>query len=173
MIELIQSKLNLKSESSSEEEYKEYISDLILHDKVKSMKNFNQHGNTNCLEHSLFVSYVSYQICRRLGLDFCSAARGGLLHDFFLYEWRTGKPYKGPHGLLHPDIALENANKYFDLNDKEKDIIQNHMWPLTIRLPRYRESYVVLLVDKYCASVELFKLGKTKTINRLKELLEI
>lgn len=159
MIKLIKSKLNSRADSSREEEYKECIRDLIQHKMVESMKNFIQHGDINCLEHSLYVSYISYLICRQLGFDYRSAARGGLLHDFFLYDWHTGKPYKGLHGFIHPHIALQNANKYFNLNDREKDIIQKHMWPLTIRLPRYREAFVVLLADKYCASMEIVKFG--------------
>jgi len=45
--------------------------------------------------------------------------------------------------LLHPRVALENAIEHFDLNDTEKDIIEKHMWPLTIRLPKTKESLVV------------------------------
>ncbi|MCM8711584.1 HD family phosphohydrolase [Clostridium sp. SYSU_GA19001] len=173
MIKLIKSKLKLKADSASEQEYKECICDLIQHDMVKSMKNFIQHGDINCLEHSLYVSYISFMICRKLRLDYRSAARGGLLHDFFLYDWHIGKPYKGLHGFIHPYIALQNANKYFNLNNREKDIIHKHMWPLTFRLPRYKEAFVVLMVDKYCASIEIIKLGSIRTVHKLKNILEI
>ncbi len=87
-------------------------------------------------------------------MDSRAAARGGLLHDFFLYDWHTEKPEKGIHGYVHPRIALENANRHFSLSRREQDIIRHHMWPVTIRPPKYRESYVVLLVDKYYAVVE-------------------
>lgn len=173
MMERIKSKLNLEADSCNKEEYMECIYELLQHEVVKSMKNFIQHGDINCLEHSLYVSYCSYLICKRLGLDFRSAARGGLLHDFFLYDWHTGKPYRGLHGFIHPHIALQNANKYFSLTDREKDIIQKHMWPLTLDLPRYKESFVVLLADKYCASMEITRFGILRNIHRLKELLDI
>ncbi len=173
MVGLIKSKLNLRSDFSFEEEYKEHIYDLIQHEKVREMKNFIQHGDINCLEHSIYVSYISYLICRIVEGDYRSTARGGLLHDFFLYDWHNGKPYKGLHGFIHPNIALENASKYFEINDIEKDIIQNHMWPLTIRLPRYKETFIVILADKYCASREIFKFDNREVINRLKEILEI
>jgi uncharacterized protein len=137
---------------------------------IESMEKFIQHGDINCFEHCLYVSYISYLVCRQLGFDYRSAARGGLLHDFFLYDWHTGKPYKGLHGFIHPNIALQNANKHFNLNDREKDIIQKHMWPLTIRLPKYKETFVVLLVDKYCASIEIVGFGSRKNVHRLKEL---
>jgi uncharacterized protein len=54
------------------------------------------------------------------------------------------------------------------MNNIEKDIIEKHMWPLTLRLPRYKESYVVLMVDKYCAFSETLNLISKKDTNQLK-----
>ena len=59
----------------------------------------------------------------------------------------------------------------FDLNEVEKDIILKHMWPLTIRFPRYREAYIVTFVDKYCAIKEVLKFFKyRKRLRKLKKL---
>ena len=63
--------------------------------------------------------------------------------------------HKGLHGFTHPRAALEKASGLFELNRLERDIIVKHMWPLTLRFPRYRESYVVNLSDKLCAMAEL------------------
>lgn len=145
----------LKSDTCSYVEYKKCISYMIQNEIVRSMEQFKQHGGISCLEHSINVSYNSYFICRHLGLDYQSAARGGLLHDLFLYDWHTTKQEKGLHGFSHPYIALENATKIFVLNEIEIDIIKKHMWPLTIVLPKYKESLVVMLVDKYCALMEM------------------
>ncbi|KPU45484.1 hypothetical protein OXPF_07170 [Oxobacter pfennigii] len=169
MIEWISSKLNLKANFSFKSEHKECIRDIVQHEMVGMMKNFIQHGETNCLEHSFYVSYISYLVCKNIGLDYRSAARGGLLHDFFLYDWHEEKPYRGLHGLIHPNIALQNANKYFDLNDREKDIILKHMWPLTIRLPKYKETFVVLMADKYCAFMETISLSRCKYVYELRK----
>lgn len=137
------------------------VEDLIGHPAVQSMKNFKQHGDTDRLGHCVNVSYHSYRICRRLRLDYAAAARGGLLHDFFLYDWHHAKEHiKGFHGFTHPVTALLNAEQYFTLNERERDIIRRHMWPLTPHLPRYSETCVVILVDKYCAVSEFFKRGK-------------
>lgn len=122
------------------------------------MKKYIQHSDITCFEHSIHVSYKSYLICRHLGLDDRSAARGGLLHDFFLYDWHNTKPRSGLHGFTHPRAALDNANKRFMLNEIEKDIIEKHMWPLTPSLPKYKESYIIVLVDKYCSFMEIMKL---------------
>jgi len=157
MINLIKSRLKLKIDSSDYEEYKDCISDLAQNESICSMESFIQHSNVTCLEHSMYVSYISYSVCKRLGLDYRSAARGGLLHDFFLYDWHITKSDKGLHGFTHPYTALKNANMLFCLNDLEKDIIVKHMWPLTVKLPKYKETFIVVFVDKYCAFMEIIK----------------
>jgi len=173
MAELIRSKQKLKTDLMLEKEYKDCIRDLISHELTRTMKDYIQHGDISCLDHSLYVSYMSYKICRKLGFDSKSAARGGLLHDFFLYDWHKGKPYKGLHGFIHPKIALQNADKYFTLNDIERDIIRKHMWPLTISLPKYKETFVVLMVDKYCATMETLRIGNRGIVIRLKDVFNI
>ncbi len=110
----------------------------------------------DCLRHCLQVSYTSFLVCRALGLDSRSAARGALLHDFFLYDWHGPKPYKGLHGFIHPGVALKNARSRFGLGALEEEIIRHHMWPLTLIPPKSKEAWVVLLVDKYCACGEIF-----------------
>lgn len=135
------------------------MSGLFASTKVNSMSKFTQHGKISCLEHCKDVSYYSYVICRKLGLDYKSAARGGLLHDYFLYDWHQDSPYR-LHGLRHPKTALRNANKDFELNIIEKNIIKRHMWPLTLLPPRYAESFVVSFVDKYCTIKEVLRLKK-------------
>jgi len=153
-------------------EYLECVSDLLGNEELNLLKNFIQHKRIDRLDHCLYVSYVSFLLCKRLGLDYRSAARGGLLHDFFLYDRRGGeKQYKGMHTFAHPRIALSNANKYFYLNKLEQEIIKKHMWPLTIALPRHRETYIINTVDKYCAFMEYFNLGKKRNLHRVKKLL--
>lgn len=155
-------RFKMKVDFDSDNEYKKIISDLINNPVVKSMEQYRQHGYVSCLEHCIYVSYNSYLICKRLGLNYHASARGALLHDFFLYDWHTSRPENGLHGFVHPFIALENANKYFELNDIEKDIIEKHMWPLTLKPPKYKESFIVSFVDKYCAFKESIKVIKIR-----------
>lgn len=154
-------------DNNSISEHLECIADLLAHDKVREMNNYIQHGSVTCLEHCINVSYYSFLICKRMRLNYKSAARAALLHDLFLYDWHSQNPHKGLHGFNHPKIALKNALKYFLLSEKECEIIKKHMWPLTLVLPKYMESYVVLMVDKYCAIKEflsnrLLRLRKRK-----------
>ncbi|UOO37628.1 HD family phosphohydrolase [Oscillospiraceae bacterium CM] len=142
-------------------DYLSCVREMTHHDAVRSMRGYNQHAGVDCLRHCLNVSYRSFLICRRLGLDYRSAARGGLLHDFFLYDWHVENPYGGLHGFRHPKIAALNANRHFSLNNKEQDVIKKHMWPLTVSMPKYLETLVVILVDKFCCvseSASAFKL---------------
>ena len=41
------------------------------------------------------------------------------------------------------------------MNYVEKDIIENHMWPITFKPPKTKEGWVITLVDKYCAVKEV------------------
>lgn len=152
-------------------EYLDCIRDLKDHESVRSMKDLIQHRKFNCLEHSIYVSLCAYRICKRLGLDYRSAARGGLLHDFFLYNWRHENSHTGFHAFVHPRYALKNADAIFALNRKEKDIILKHMWPITATPPRYKEAFIVNLADKYCAVMELFSFRMRKNAYRLQSIL--
>ncbi len=82
-------------------------------------------------------------------------ARAGLLHDLFYYDWRKTKFDLGTHAFIHPRIALRNAEKLTELSPMEKDIIVKHMWGATVGLPKYKESFVVSLVDDYAAMDEV------------------
>ena len=142
-------------------EYYNCIKDIAETNIVREMENYIQHGNTNTLSHCLMVSYGSYKLAKLFGLNYKAVARAGLLHDFFLYDWhetKVGQKFFDKHGFTHPKVAVNNALKYFELSALEKDIILKHMWPLTFRqIPKYKESFLVSLVDKYCSTKEIFK----------------
>ena len=135
-----------------ENEFERIIKDLENHEIVKQMKNYRQHYDCSCFDHCKKVAFYTYSFCKKHNLDYVSATRAAMIHDLFLYDWRI-KSEKSPrlHGFRHPRIALNNALNYFKLNDIEKDIILKHMWPLTVVLPRYKESYVVSFADKFSA----------------------
>ena len=142
-------------------EFLSIVSDITSHKDVQRMSNYKQHYNTSCFNHCLFTAYYCYVICKRYNLDYVSCARAAMLHDLFLYDWKNRK--KEPdykmfhHAFTHPKSAYKNASYLFDLNDKETDIILKHMWPVTIKFPKYTESLIVTFVDKYCALLEWFE----------------
>lgn len=152
------------------QEFRSIIKDIIENSSVISLKEHLQHLKGSRYEHCYEVAYYTYMICKKWGLDYISATRGAMLHDFYFYDWRN-KGVDGQkrfHAYRHPRIALNNAVENFELNELEKDIILKHMWPLTIRFPRFPESYIVTFVDKYCAIQEVFRYFKYK--NALRKL---
>lgn len=155
-----------------ESEFYEIISDIYEHEEFLKLKEFYHH-NSSIYDHVMKVSYFSYKACKVLNLDYQSAARGGLLHDFFLYDWRNHDvpdlPEDKFHGIEHPKISVANAEKHFTLNDIEKDIIIKHMWPLTLVPPKYKESFIVSFADKYLASKEFVNKFKENNIKISKD----
>lgn len=146
--------------------YNDCVSDLFLLEDVQSLKDYCQHMKTSRLQHSLNVSYYSFLVCRYLHFDYRSAARAGLLHDLFLYDWREERQPEGRHISAHPKVALRTAQKNVELNKVEADAIVKHMWPLTIKPPRYKESIIVSMMDKYCTCCELIDGMSNKLINK-------
>ena len=145
------------------------ISDLLDQEKVQEMKHYRQHYNINCFEHCLFVSYNTYLICKKHNLDYISAARAGMVHDLFLYDWRKReRGRKGLHAYTHGKTAFKEASEILNLNDKEKDMIIKHMWPVTPAIPKYKETFILTFVDKYFAIAEAFIKIKEKK-NEIKE----
>jgi uncharacterized protein len=139
------------------QEFYECINDILNHPVVLQMKKYYQHCETDCYEHCLNVAYNNFRICKHLGLDARSAARGGMLHDLFLYDWRKHSRRTGDHlhAITHPIAAYYNARKYFQLNKIEREVITKHMWPVSVIPPRYPETYIICLTDKYCGSMEI------------------
>jgi uncharacterized membrane protein len=131
------------------------IEDLLANKAVQSMSNYRHH-HLSTLEHAMVISQASWYLAGAFGLDKDACARGSLLHDFSLYDWRDKKHTH--HATMHAGIALKNANQYFNLEDKEKDIILTHMWPLSDSFFKYRESLLVSLVDKIGSTKDIFSM---------------
>lgn len=145
------------------------VSDILENEKFKKLKLNRHHGITR-FEHSYRVAYYSYLICRKIGLDYVSTARGGLLHDFFINEDLSTIKQKLSM-FFHPYASIENAKNYFNINRKEEDIIINHMFPtLPHKIPKYLESWIVSLVDKTVATYEFYCSYGRKYVYRLSNI---
>ena len=136
---------------------------------VKGLSAFVHHGNATRYTHSVAVAYVSSKIADllRIPCDKKSLIRGALLHDYFHYRWQDDPKKYRLHGFTHPKTALKNAEQDFRLTPIERDIIKKHMFPLTLRPPCYRESYLVSAADKICAVYEFFSKDPYKRLTRL------
>lgn len=124
---------------------------------LNQLKEYKQHGKCTCYDHSVAVAKTALFWSMILPFRFKQKqlVRGALLHDYFLYDWHKVKLEK-LHGFHHPHIAVENARRDFKITKIEENIIKRHMFPLTPVPPRYRESVLVTLSDKYNASKEVF-----------------
>ncbi|WP_461213229.1 HD domain-containing protein [Lacticaseibacillus sp. GG6-2] len=147
--------MSTKLDWTTDAEYRGYVDDLLAEPAVQKLANYTQHHYSNRLDHCISVSYQSYLLGKKWHLNVRALARAGLLHDLFYYDWRVTKFDLGTHAYIHPRIALRNAEKLTDLTPMEKDIIIKHMWGATLGVPKYKESFVVSLVDDYAAMDEV------------------
>lgn len=142
-----------------DDEYSKIIDKILNNEEFIKRLNYHHHENRSVYTHSLVVSFNSYKIAKALGLDYESAAIGGLLHDFYYNDWQLNKTkgLKNMHGFVHAYQALENSRNVFPeyMSDKVCDIIVKHMFPLNIRPPKYIEGWIVTCVDK-AVSLEIF-----------------
>lgn len=150
-----------------------YIYDIIDTPELEKLKNITHHICTTRFQHCLNVAYYSYKLCRIFHLDARSAARAGLMHDLFYYDrkkYNAEKSKSDPnHSRKHSDVALHNAELLTDINPMERDIIQKHMFPMTLSIPKYKETYIITFVDKYCAILE-FCVPKVQQIINLRRI---
>lgn len=131
--------------------------------ELRQMHQFMAHGHTTVFEHSYLVARLSYGICKRLPfkVDIQAVIAGAMLHDFYLYDWHIMDAHHKWHGKTHGYTAYRNASKVFKLNEKEKNIIEAHMWPLNItEMPRSKEAVIVSIADKMQATYEFFNRRK-------------
>lgn len=100
------------------------IVDYIMKDKEFNKISSSFHHGTDRLTHSIKVSYYSYLITKKLGLDYKTTATAGLLHDFFVTS--NDKTFKESASSLfnHAKIAAKNAVDKFEISDKEKTLLK-------------------------------------------------
>lgn len=133
------------------DEFQKIITPLIKNSNFSKTKTITHHGITR-YEHSLRVAYFSYIITKFLRLDYKETTEAALLHDFFLEE------VAGKNQIIrlrkHPSYAVKNAKKFFNISEKQEDIIKTHMFPITFTPPKYLESWIVDIVDDISAIYE-------------------
>ena len=139
-----------------DKEYKKIVKDIFRNTEFKKLYNIEHHGISR-MEHSIKISYYSYRVAKKLGMDYVSVARGGLLHDFFLDGDERNCKRKFLDTFSHPKRALSTSVSNFDVNDIEKNIIVSHMFPIYLSIPKYKESVLVNFIDKAVGFKELVR----------------
>jgi uncharacterized protein len=137
------------------------IDELNATSRFAQTKEYTQHGTISVYAHCVEVARTSCCIAAslKINVDYRSMVRGALLHDYFLYDWHhTGDGSHRLHGFTHPKRALLNALRDLELNRIERMVILRHMFPLTPIPPTCRESWLVCLADKICATKETLRI---------------
>lgn len=135
---------------------KYYGKEILESKNMQKEKTFMQHGNISVFDHSVAVTIKCLKIAHKLGIpvDQKTLIRGALLHDYFLYDWHESDKSHRLHGFTHAKKALLNAEKEYELNDIERNMIYCHMFPLNLRIPKFRESIILCIADKIVATKE-------------------
>ena len=147
----------MKKRTFSEEEIKEiwdYYYKFRTNPVLFRLYHIRQHRTSNTYRHVCMVTKtaIEFSIKKGYDIDYFAMIRGGLCHDLYFFDWRERPLTVFTHGFTHPKIALANATKEFNFSDKEKDIIRNHMWPLTLfHYPKSKEAKIISLMDKCVA----------------------
>ena len=68
--------------------------------EFKKLAYFSHHIYTSRYQHSINVAYYTYKMAKALKLDYVSATRGAMLHDFFLYYWQDDKLTIKEHSVI-------------------------------------------------------------------------
>lgn len=127
------------------DEFNSIIGKYANHPKVLEMKNYTHHGIRR-YDHCFRVAYHTYKLTKLLHLNYASATKAAMLHDFYTDELLQEKS-SIVRFQTHPEIAVQNAKKYFEINEEEEDIILNHMFPITKTRPKHLEGWIVDMID--------------------------
>ena len=138
------------------DEFYSLVQDIIDNEKFNKLTNELHHGISR-YDHSMRVAKWTYKIGKKCNMKKLNdTTRAALLHDFY-----TNEELKGNSGLknlkVHPNQALNNSMKYFELDKVQQDIIKSHMFPCTLSLPKYKESWLVSGVDKLVGTYEMIR----------------
>ena len=136
---------------------RQILENYLSKEEVRSMQEYIQHGRTSTYAHCINVVKLSYWLNKKfhLNADKGSLLVGALLHDFYLYDWHEKSDWHKWHGFSHPFRAARNAHHIFRIGKQERQIIESHMWPLTLRhMPKSREAVIVCIADKCCSLYE-------------------
>ncbi len=137
----------------NDNEFMKSASGILNHKEFIKTKSIVHHGSTR-YNHSVKVAYMSYKVSKLLGFDTEAVVRAGTLHDFFLVRDDKNIATETKMLIDHPTIAKENAITYFGINEKEQNIIESHMFPISNVTPKYKEAWVVSICDKVIALTE-------------------
>lgn len=146
--------------NSEQKEYLENLYQQYLHDdRVLRMKQVPMHRGSNCYLHSFKVTKKAIKHAlkyRKISMDDLEVVLlSAILHDYYLYDWRTDRSKRKHHGSRHPLIASIQARRDFGVSKRVQKSIRSHMWPIGFtHFPNNREALILSFSDKLVATCE-------------------
>ena len=145
--------MNIMNKIYNDKEFITVATPILTHKEFLKTKSIVHHGNTR-FNHSVRVAYFSYKLSKLIGGDEKTIIRAGALHDFFLIRDDKNLVTETKMLIKHPTLAKENAINYFGISEKEQNIIESHMFPVSSIMPKSKEAWIVSLTDKFVAMSE-------------------
>ena len=110
--------------TNDKELYDSELEKLLNDPRIIRLCQFPQHHGSNTLDHCVAVARRAFELAEKLEwkIDEKELARGAMLHDYYQYSIKEEGLTAYKHGTRHPQIAMEKADKDFNLTDKEKNI---------------------------------------------------
>ena len=140
----------VKMKIKKEVEFNDIIKDILKNKEVISLR-YELHHGISRLDHLLNVARLTYNICKFFKVrNYEKVIRAAFLHDFYFTSDDVN--FKN-----HPLKALDNAKRVFNVDNMQIDIIYNHMFPATLRIPKYKETWIVIIADKLVAICECMR----------------
>ena len=159
-------KIHQEQKDKLENIYQSFLSN----EKILRMKEIPMHRGSNCYEHTFKVAKRAIHHCeksKKKNINLEVVLIGAILHDYYLYDWRTDRSKIKTHAKQHELIAAENAIKDFSISKEIKEVIETHMWPINIKnYPKSREAKIVSVSDKLVALCEALTSKRHKNKKR-------
>ena len=149
---------------------------FLHHEDILKMKDIPAHRGSNVYLHTfkLVKDVMRKAIKSRKELDLENLLVATILHDYYLYNWRTTKERPHPHGKYHPHVAAMNAKRDFNISDKAAQMIETHMWPFNLfNPPKTKEARLLCNVDTWVALKECLTSKNHKKKTEAKLLIEL
>lgn len=140
---------------SKNQEFQEIVKDILNNEEFQKL-DFELHHGISRYEHSLRVAKTTYKMAKKFHWNYTDVTRAALLHDFF-FDSQLATYNNAQTWCKHPEFALENASKYFELDQVQKNAIVSHMFPSCKVMPKYKESWLITCVDKGVSFYEMYR----------------
>lgn len=160
-----------KDEKYDNEGYMELIEqygiDILVSEPFMRVMGQKHHIFSTVGYHSIHVAYIMLMFSRIIRMDEREIIRASLWHDTGIYDRDS---FEHDMCMEHPNRSLSIAETEDILSDIQRDMIKNHMWPMSRHMPKTKEGFLITIADKWCAITEFFHL-KSKKVEEILEKL--